>query len=116
MSIPVENINEKGPIPMNINYSFLNEYGVSHFTFPAKEELIHILHDHNFNKILSLIRDKIKFSNIQMKKKTFISEIFGNYELTLIEDVRAFLIRKGYFIQVISDNYHNTTGWVIDWS
>jgi hypothetical protein len=101
----------------SINNTFLNNQStVSMFNFPSKEQLQIMLYEQNFNFILLLIREEIVKANSKNKKMCVISDIFGNFDTSLIEDVRVFLVNKEYKLSLVKDNRNVITSWVIYWS
>ena len=84
--------------------------------FPSRDELQDIIYDYNFNKNLSIIRDRMNEATAKMKKQYFINEIFEKYDSKIINDVRLFLLNKDYVIEIVKDHEQNHIGWNIDWS
>ena len=102
----------------NLNQPFFDKnYVVTQSTFPTKTELNELIHIHNFNQLLVIIKNKIISAVGLMQKHVSITnqELSEKFHPTTIEEVKTFLLSKNYTITCVEDSSNNITGWKIYW-
>jgi len=89
---------------------------VSGSTFPDKTNLVSILTQEHFNRLLQLIKTKIL--NASLENLNFIRILNPEtiqFKGTIVTGVKTFLSGKGYTITDIEDVVGQTIGWKLSW-
>jgi hypothetical protein len=89
---------------------------VSGSTFPDKTNLVSILTQEHFNRLLQLIKTKIL--NASLENLNFIrihNPETMQFKATTITGVKTFLSGKGYTITDIEDVVGQILGWKLSW-
>jgi hypothetical protein len=96
--------------------SFVNNR-VSRGSFLSRNQVKNILEEHNFNRILEII--KLKMLTANQSNNTMIkiqnSEL-TNFQPTMVDNVKEFLMGLDYKITDIEDPNGILTGWSISWN
>ena len=96
------------------NTFFSNE--ITRENFPTANNLTNILYNYNFNKLLTIIKDKIIIAN--MNNNNYIKLLNNdllNILQNIINDVKTFLINNGYQIILVEDTNNINIGLKIQW-
>ena len=85
-------------------------------TFPSRNNLVEILSEDQFNRILQMIKSKIL--NAALENVTSIRVMVADvaqFKAQIVTNVKAFLAGKGYTITEIEDSVGQSTGWKLTW-
>jgi hypothetical protein len=83
--------------------------------FPFLPDLRTTLYNMQFDNLLNFIKDKIV--NASRMNQTFVRILnneLNQYNESMVNDVKAFLITRGYTIIVIEDQAGVSIGWKIN--
>jgi hypothetical protein len=88
---------------------------VNRDTFPSLLELHQVLYDINFDNLLNLIKNLIV--NANRMNQNFVrvnTNDLNQYNQNIIDEMRNYLVNKGYTVIIIEDPTGVNMGWKIN--
>jgi hypothetical protein len=85
-------------------------------TFPSRANLVEILTEDQFNRILQLVKTKIlNASNENLSSIRVMVADVAQFKVQIVSNVKNWLVGKGYTITEIEDATGQSTGWKLSW-
>ena len=85
-------------------------------TFPSRANLVEILDEDQFNRILQLVKTKIlNASNENLTSIRVMVADVAQFKTQIVTNVKTWLGGKGYTITEIEDAVGQPTGWKLSW-
>lgn len=85
-------------------------------TFPSRANLVELLAEDQFNRILQLVKTKIlNASNENLNSIRVMVADVTQFKVQIVSNVKTWLTGKGYTITEIEDVTGQSIGWKLSW-